>query len=62
MHYDVFLACCTKDGINAQTYKLLCTEIDTNGLYDLLEMREVQQSWDAAAQWNSDPSGGVSGL
>lgn len=62
MHYDVFLACCSKEGIDAQTYVLLSTTIDTNGLYDLLEMRNVQDSWSAAAQWNADPTGGVGGV
>lgn len=61
MNNDVFLACCSKDGIDAQTYILLDTQIDLDGLYDLLEMRRVQDSWNAAAKWNADPTGGASG-
>ena len=62
MHNDVFLACCSKEGIDAQAYVLLSSTVDMDGLYDLLEMRTVQDSWNAAARWNADPTGGVSGV
>ncbi len=54
----MFLACSTKEGIDAATYVLLDTTIDLDGLYDLLEMRSVADSWSAAQLWNNDPTGG----
>ena len=59
MHWDIFLACSTKEGIDAQTYVLLDTVIDLDGLYDLLEMKQVADSWGDAAKWNADTTGGV---
>lgn len=62
MPYEIFLACSGKEGIDAATYVLLDTQIDLDGLYDLLEMKKVADSWVAAQQWNQDPTGGATSV
>lgn len=54
----MYVACTGKDGIDANTYMLLRTSIDLDGLHDLLEMRQVSASWDAAMRRNIDDNKG----
>lgn len=55
---EVYLACADGDTINADTYQALHTTIDLDGLYDLLEMRQVQASWKEAAIANAREANG----
>lgn len=54
IHSDVFHACSTGDGIDGRLYHLLCTEIDLDGLLDILELRQVSSSWAHAEAINRD--------
>lgn len=54
MHPDIFHAVSTGDGIDGGLYHLLCTEIDLDGLYDLLELRQCASSWAHAEAINHD--------
>jgi len=47
------LACSAGDSIDAATYVALHTTIDLDGLFDLLELDDVHQSWQHAALANS---------
>ncbi len=50
MPWEIFLACAQPDGgVDAETYALLHTTIDFDGLFDLIEIKEVQDSWKHAA-------------
>lgn len=42
------MVCSNGELIDAQTYEALHTSIDIDGLYDLLEMKQVRASWAAA--------------
>ena len=52
MAWELFLACSSGDGINANTYVQLHTIIDYDGLFDLIELNDVQQSWAQARALN----------
>jgi hypothetical protein len=48
----VYLACSVNGEINAATYVALHTSIDYDGLLDILEMNQVQNSWNEATRAN----------
>ena len=50
---EVYLACANGESIDVSTYEALHTTVDLDGLYDLLELREVHQSWKHAANANA---------
>jgi len=52
--WEVYLACATADGIDANTLHLLKTSLDINDLYDLIEMQWVNGSWMEAIQKNAE--------
>ena len=52
------LACTTGDRIDVATYVALHTSIDIDGLFDLLELQEVHQSWSHAALRNNSEQHG----
>jgi hypothetical protein len=51
--WEIYLACSTAEGIDATTYSLLCSRITLSGLYDLLEMQNVNRSWQDAMKRNA---------
>ena len=51
--WEIMLACSAGESIDVATYVALHTTIDLDGLFDLLELQEVQQSWKHAAQANA---------
>jgi hypothetical protein len=54
MAWEVYMACSDGERINTETYEALHTTIDLDGLYDILEMKDVLQSWKSAALKNMD--------
>jgi len=54
MPWEIYLACSDGERINTDTYEALHETIDLDGLYDLLEMRDVLSSWKHAQMFNSD--------
>jgi len=54
VHGYIFALCNTREGINADMYVKLQTEIDLEGLLDLLEMQHARGSWLHADMFNSD--------
>jgi hypothetical protein len=54
IHPDIFHAVSTGDGIDGSLYLRLCTEIDLDGLYDLLELKTCSASWAHAAAINAE--------
>lgn len=57
--HDLWLACRTKHGICARTFEALHTTITYWGMWQLIELKEVEASWQNAALWNQDPTGGM---
>jgi len=55
---EIMLACTTGDRIDVATYVALHTSIDIDGLFDLLELQEVHQSWSHAALRNNSEQHG----
>ena len=53
----VFLACTVKGEVCAQTYEQLHTTLDLDAMYDLIEMRDVQASWNQAAMEKAQQDG-----
>ena len=53
MPREIYLACANGDSIDVATYEAIHTTLDLDGLYDLLELKEVHQSWKAAAHANA---------
>jgi hypothetical protein len=45
MPWEIYLACSDGESINFNTYHALHTDVDLDGLYDLLELQEVHESW-----------------
>jgi len=59
--WQIYRACSDPDGnVNVVTYEALHTRIDMAGLADILEMREVHDSWTSAAHRNAEPPSGAS--
>lgn len=57
--WQIYRACSDPDGnVNVSTYEMLHTRIDMGGLADILEMRDVHDSWAAAAMRNADSQAG----
>ena len=54
MPWEVYLACSDGETIDATTYQALHATIDLDGLYDLLELKDVLGSWKTAAQRNAE--------
>ena len=52
MPREIMLACTSGDAIDVATYVALHTTIDLDGLFDLLELQEIQQSWKHASMAN----------
>ena len=50
--HEILLACSGESGIDAQMYAALHSTIDIDGLYDIIEMRQVADSWKRAAVAN----------
>ncbi len=50
---EIELLCTYGETFNAQLYLDLHTVIDLDGMYDLLELREVHNSWKSAALRNA---------
>jgi hypothetical protein len=50
---EIAAVCMTADGLDVAAYTALHTTIDYAGLHDLLELRNVQHSWNAAAFHNA---------
>jgi len=53
---EIYLACANGESLDVATYEALHTTLDLDGLYDLLEMQEVHQSWKNAAIANARES------
>lgn len=53
MPYEIWLAVSCSDGVDAKMWEAIHTWMDTEGLFDVLELKEVSQSWHAAAQRNA---------
>lgn len=49
----IYVACSNGESIDVGTYQALHTTIDLDGLYDIIEMKEVQSSWVKAAELNA---------
>ena len=43
--WEIYLACQTREGIDVSAYIALNSTIDTDGLFDLLELKEIHNSW-----------------
>lgn len=56
--HEIMLACSSENGVDAQMYIALHTTIDIDGLYDIIEMRTVADSWKRAAQANYEVNRG----
>jgi len=53
--WQIYRACSDPDGnLNVSTYHLLHTRIDMEGLADILEMREIHDSWTSAEMRNAE--------
>ena len=48
------MACSNGETISSETYQALHTTIDLDGLYDILEMKDVLSSWKNAEMFNND--------
>lgn len=55
---EIMLACVGGEAVDVATYVRLHTEIDLDGLYDLLELQEVHASWKSAAVANAREGNG----
>jgi len=53
VNHEIMLACTTGDSVDPAMFVALHTTIDLDGLYDILEMSEVRQSWQSAAVKNA---------
>jgi len=51
--WEIYAACSNGETIDAHTYVLLHSVIDLDGLYDLIEMAHVHQTWATAAAANA---------
>jgi len=54
--WEIYVICSNGPGIDVQSYHQLCTCIDMEGMMDLLEMREVHESWKHAEMHNKVPA------
>lgn len=54
--YQIYQACSDGERIDGHLYYQLATEIDVDGLFDILEMKEVLESWKNAAIKNIESS------
>lgn len=52
---DLYLACTASGSICMATYQALHTTVDLAGMYDLIEMAQVNSTWQRAAALNSTP-------
>lgn len=52
--WEIHLACSDGKRIDMCTYEALHTTIDLDGLLDLLEMKDVLSSWQAAEMSNEE--------
>lgn len=50
---EIYLAATASGELCSRTYEALHSTIDYDGLWDLLEMKEVQASWNEAARANA---------
>lgn len=55
VHPLIFKACQDGKRIDSELYRELHTVIDLDGLYDILEMKDVLSSWRHAEMKNADP-------
>ena len=49
---EIYLACTSTGEFCMRTYEALHTTIDYDGLWDLIEIKQVQDSWKKAARAN----------
>lgn len=54
MPWEIYLACSDGKRIDMRTYEALHSTIDLDGLYDLLEMKDVLSSWQTAELKNEE--------
>ena len=54
MPWEIYMACSNGETISSETYQALHTTIDLDGLYDILEMKDVLRSWQDAEMFNND--------
>ena len=54
----IYVACSDGETIDVATYQALHTTISLKGLFDIVELKEVQGSWVAAAIANARESAG----
>lgn len=55
--WQIYLACADGETIDARTYEALHTTIDLDGLFDILELKQVHQTWISAATRNAREGG-----
>ncbi len=53
MPREIMLACVTGEGVDVDAYIALHTILDLDGLFDLIELGEVGQSWKHAGAANA---------
>ena len=53
VHTLIYTACNGPKGFDMAVYTALHNTLDLNGLYDILEMREVHDSWEHAGLKNA---------
>lgn len=58
MPWEIYLACSNGETIDARIYQALHDTIDLDGLYDILEMKDILSSWKTAALFNHDQQKG----
>lgn len=53
MSHQIYIACTCSGKVDPHIYLRLQTDIDIDGLLDILEMSDVHQSWTSAAMKNA---------
>ncbi len=54
IHAWIFYACNNENGVDANTYRMLRHELTLDDLLDLIEMKQVRESWTHAELLNAD--------
>jgi len=53
IHFELYIAATISGEVCAKTYEALHTTYTLAGMYDLIEMKQVQDSWRQAAMLNA---------